>query len=94
MHMISKDSKERKGLMSEAISNPMIAVKELKRLVVRASIPANSMERTINKPKHLEFAKPHWNYDCKCFGQMRPKLNVLAVHIIDTFGRKMECIQG
>ena len=29
------------------------------------SIPANSLECTINKIKHLELAKPNWNYDWK-----------------------------
>ena len=28
------------------------------------------------------------------YGQMRPKLNVLAIHTINIFGDKMECILG
>ena len=29
----------------------------------------------------------------ECYGQMRPKLYVLAIHTINMFGHKMECIQ-
>ena len=30
----------------------------------------------------------------RCYGQMGPKLNIVAIHTINMFGAKMECIQG
>ena len=46
---------------------------------------------TINKTKHLEFAKPHWNSDWKSvIWSDETKIERLATDIINMFGGRFD----